>query len=254
MDLKRLVTQFAYRIEAKPEGGFIARASDPSAPTLEAPTRQELQNKIREKIFAAVSAEFPGLKLPSDGTQRQFAFHIEHTPGGGFSIHSADPSAEVIHATNENELQNHFVEKFVAFAGKHIAPELAQALFAQGAGVKVVVNGKTAINFKPGSEEHLDAPNPVAPALSTQSTATEFATLDGARFSGRDLSNDLGTIDNSPITPEPSNLSKFFRFVPVLLLICLPDLLLPAPVENALSKQKRAAGFPGGPVPTEFKV
>jgi hypothetical protein len=219
MDLKRLVTQFAYRIEPKPEGGFIARASDPSAPTLEAPTRQELQNNIREKIFAAVSAEFPGLKLPPDGTQRRLAFHIEHTPGGGFSIHSADPSAEVIHATDENELHNHFVEKFLAFAGQHIAPELAQALFAQGADIKVVVNGKTAINFNPGSEQQLNTPNAVAPALTSQNTGTEFANLDGARFTGGDLSNRLDTIDNSPITPEPSNLSKVFRLVPVLLLI-----------------------------------
>jgi hypothetical protein len=219
MDLKRLVTQFAYRIEPKPQGGFIARASDPSAPTLEAPTREELQNKIREKIFAAVSAEFPGLKLPSEGTQRQFAFHVERTPGGGFSIHSADPNAEVIHATNENQLQNHLVEKFLAFAGKHIAPELAQGLFAQGADTKVVVNGKTAINFGPASGEDLQMPNAGAPALTSQNTGAEFATLDGARVTGRDLGNGSGMIDNLPITPEPSNLSKVFRFLPVLLLI-----------------------------------
>ena len=73
MDLKRLVTQFVYRIEPKPEGGFIARATDPSVPPLEAATREELRKKIQEKIFAALSAEFPGLNLP-EGSQREFAF------------------------------------------------------------------------------------------------------------------------------------------------------------------------------------
>jgi hypothetical protein len=59
MDLKRLITQFAYRIEPKPEGGFIAHATDPSVPPLEAPTRQELQKKIQERIFAVISLNSP---------------------------------------------------------------------------------------------------------------------------------------------------------------------------------------------------
>jgi hypothetical protein len=54
-----------------------------------------LQKKIQERIFAAISAEFPNLKLPPEGNQRHFAFHIERTPEGSFSIHSADPNADV---------------------------------------------------------------------------------------------------------------------------------------------------------------
>ena len=147
MDLKRLITQFAYRIEPKPEGGFIAHATDPSIPPLEAPTRQELQKKIR-RVFAAISAEFPALKLPTDGSRRHFAFHIERTPEGSFSIHSADPNADVIHASTDDELQNHFLQKLVSFAGKHFMPELQQALAAQGTtDVKIVLNGKTAVTL-----------------------------------------------------------------------------------------------------------
>ena len=40
MELKRLITHFTYRIEPKPEGGFIAHATDPTVPPLEAPTRE----------------------------------------------------------------------------------------------------------------------------------------------------------------------------------------------------------------------
>jgi len=40
MEIKRLITQFTYAIAPKPEGGFIAHASDPNLPALEAPTRE----------------------------------------------------------------------------------------------------------------------------------------------------------------------------------------------------------------------
>ena len=93
MELKRIITKFTYRIEPKPEGGFIAHASDPSLPPLEAPTRLELQQKIQANISAALAAEFPGLKLPAENQELKFNFHIEAKPGGGFIIHSHDPGA-----------------------------------------------------------------------------------------------------------------------------------------------------------------
>jgi hypothetical protein len=211
MDLKRLITQFAYRIEPKPEGGFIAHATDPSVPPLEAPTRQELQKKIQERIFAAISAEFPALKLPADGSQRHFAFHIERTPEGSFSIHSADPNAAVIHASTDDELQNHFLQKLVSFAGKHFMPELQQALAAQGtADVKIVLNGKTAITL--GSNQANLAGLPQDPQLATQSSAPPTAaTLTDAGISR--------TIDNSPITPERSNFGTILKLALALLVI-----------------------------------
>jgi len=211
MDLKRLITQFAYRIEPKPEGGFIAHATDPSIPPLEAPTRQELQKKIQERIFAAISSEFPALKLPTDGSQRHFAFHIERTPEGSFSIHSADPNADVIHASTDDELQNHFLQKIVGFAGKHFMPELQQALAAQGtADVKIVLNGKTAVTL--GSHQANLAGLPQDPQLATQSSApATAATLTDAGISR--------TIDNSPITPERSNFGTILKLALALLVI-----------------------------------
>lgn len=218
MDLKRLVTQFAYRIEAKPGGGYIAHASDPSTPALEAPTREELQKKIQERILATFSAEFPGLKLPLNGTQQQLASHIERTPGGGFSIHSADPNSEVIHAATEKEFESHFLEKLAGFAGKALMPELAQAISTQIASgnIKVVVNRQS---FKPATSSlgiSLGLTKTPLPSAAGQSTASD---VPNATFNSSPQTNLSGTIDNSPITPEPSNFGKFLRLLPAVLLV-----------------------------------
>jgi hypothetical protein len=66
MELKHLIKSFTYRIEPKPEGGFVARAIEPSVPPLEAATREELQKMIQARVAEAMAAEFPGLKLPLD--------------------------------------------------------------------------------------------------------------------------------------------------------------------------------------------
>jgi hypothetical protein len=88
VELKQLITHFTYRIEPKPEGGFIAHASDPTVAPLEAPTRQELQQKIQATIVANLGAQFPTLKSAIEGQTSNFAFHIERKPGGGFILHS----------------------------------------------------------------------------------------------------------------------------------------------------------------------
>lgn len=63
MELKHL-TKITYRIEPKPEGGFIARPADPGVPPLEAPTREELLQKIQAKIAAELGSGLAGLELP----------------------------------------------------------------------------------------------------------------------------------------------------------------------------------------------
>ena len=127
MELKRLITHFTYRIAPKPEGGFIAHATDPTVPPLEAPTREELQQKIQADIAAGLAAEFPGLKLPLENQELKFAFHIECKPGGDFAIHSADPNIQSIEGATHEDIESHFAEKLIAFAGKHFMPELSQA-------------------------------------------------------------------------------------------------------------------------------
>src|SRR5213082_3025019 len=127
VELKRIITKFTYRIEPKPEGGFIAHASDPSLPPLEAPTRLELQQKIQANIAAALAAEFPGLKLPAQAGQVKFAFHIERKPDGGFAIQSADPNTPPIEGATHQDIESHFAEKLINFVGKHFVPELSEA-------------------------------------------------------------------------------------------------------------------------------
>jgi|HubBroStandDraft_6_1064221.scaffolds.fasta_scaffold00076_26 hypothetical protein len=79
METKRLTTQFSYRIEPKPEGGFIARSTDPAVPSLEAPTREELLQKIEASTGVALAAAFPGLKLPTGSDQLKFDVRTERS-------------------------------------------------------------------------------------------------------------------------------------------------------------------------------
>jgi len=123
MELKRLISHFTYRIEPKPGGGFIARPADPSVAPLEAPTREELQKKIQENSVAGLSAQFPGLKLPLENRDLQFAFHIERKPEGGFVIHSSDPNPQPIEVLTHNDIESRFAEKIIGFVGKHLTPE-----------------------------------------------------------------------------------------------------------------------------------
>jgi hypothetical protein len=145
--LTRLITQFTYRIEPKAGGGFIAHASDPNVPPLEAGTREELQAQIQARIAAELANEFPGLKVPLDRPGRKFEFHIEVKPGGGFTLHSADPNALPIDGATHDDLQSHVAEKLIAIAGKHAGPELALA-------IESGTRGAASVNASAGSLGH----------------------------------------------------------------------------------------------------
>jgi hypothetical protein len=214
MELKRLVTQFTYRIEPKPEGGFVAHATDPTIPVLEAPTREELQQKIQATIAAGLAKEFPGLKFPAEGEKLKFAFHIEHKPGGGFTIHSGDANTPAIEGASHDDIESPFIEKLTGLIGKHMMPELMQALAQQGNGtdIKVVVNRQT-FSTKAGSNTlGLDA----AKTFTSGPIQANGAKVGDAEFSNRPGAN-FGTIDNAPLTPEAGNW-KMFRFLLALLL------------------------------------
>src|SRR5437016_12404213 len=114
MVLKRLIKHFTYRIEPKPEGGFIAHASDPTLPSLEATTREELHRKIQANIAAGLASEFPGLKLRLENQARKFAFYVERSLGGGLAIHSADPNAAPIEGAAREDIESHIAERLIA--------------------------------------------------------------------------------------------------------------------------------------------
>jgi hypothetical protein len=219
MELKRLISHFTYRIEPKPGGGFIAHPADPSVAPLEAPTREELQKKIQENILAGLSAQFPGLKLPLENQDLQFAFHIERKPEGGFVIHSSDPNAEPIEVLTHNDMESHFAEKIIGFVGKHLTPELSQALAAQGnsGDIKVFVNRKTGVTVNAGSHtlslgiaRNLTAPT----SISNTTTIIEAA---NAKPTGGISGRLGGTISDTPIVPEASSSGKVFHFLLLVL-------------------------------------
>ena len=202
MELKRLISHFTYRIEPKPEGGFIAHASDPAIPPLEAATRQELQQKIQANIATALAAEFPALKLPLQNQGLKLAFHIERKPDGGFAIQSADPNTPPIEGATHQDIESHFAEKLLNFAGKHLGPEFSEALAKQGGlgEIRVSVKGLT---LKSGGHSVSlgSAPNVLPMGLSQ----SQGGTAAGAQLTKAQTNVDFGTIDNRPISPESNN-------------------------------------------------
>ena len=63
MDSKTITTKFRYRIEPKSEGGFIARAEEGSGETIEGATREEVQQKIDDKLTVLVEGMLHNDKL-----------------------------------------------------------------------------------------------------------------------------------------------------------------------------------------------
>jgi hypothetical protein len=217
VELKQLITHFTYRIEPKPEGGFIAHASDPTVAPLEAPTRQELQQKIQATIVANLGAQFPTLKSAIEGQTSNFAFHIERKPGGGFILHSGQD--EPIEVGTHDDLEGHVAEKLVNFVGKHFAPELAQALATQGTSgdIKVTVNRKIGFGVKAGSHSLSFGQNPSGQA---QLDGANVEDAKPAIFQGDAKLGDIGqSVRNQPITPESSGNWTMFFFLMLLMTV-----------------------------------
>jgi hypothetical protein len=213
MEIKRLITQFTYAIEPKPEGGFIAHASDPNMPPLEAPTREELQQKIQATIMSSLAARFPGLKLPQ-GQESKFSFHIESKPEGGFVLHSADSGAQPVEGTQE-QIESHFAEKIIGLAEK-FSPELKQALESQGVkgDVKVFVDRKT-FTVKGGSRSFSlgvgRSPLPSAGSGRSNEKSGEISNQNAASMGV--------TISDAPITPERSDTWRVFLLFLILMFV-----------------------------------
>jgi hypothetical protein len=213
VDIKRLVTHFTYRIEQKPDGGFIAHSSDPNLPPLEAPTRFELQHKIQDNIDSVLRSEFPGLNLPEN---KRVSFHLEKQADGTVAFHSSDPNSTTANAGTHEEVESHFAEKMFSLFGKqilsHLPPEMASQipsdLAAQlnSGNVKVFVEKKVTRS---------DSPSGAAGQLTT----TLFAPAPQSN-SGTD-SNFMNQATNaSPITPERNSGTGMLRVLLALAVIC----------------------------------
>jgi hypothetical protein len=226
MDLKRLITHFTYHIEPKPDGGFIAHATDLSLPPLEAPTRWELQQKIQQNIGAALAAEFPGLKLPLENQQLKVTFHIERTPDGSFTIHSSDPNAPSTEAA-PHEIESKFAEKLIGYMGKHFMSQLSPELAAQlGSGdIKVFVNRQASMPENAGllTPANAQGLSSAGSNLNLEFKA-EHGTLSNSTFEGANAGVLPGSTigyssDGSPIRRGTGGNWAILRFLLALLII-----------------------------------
>ena len=217
MEIKHLVSKYVYRIESKPEGGFVARATDPNAPTLEAATREELQQKIQSTVLAGLGADFPGLKLSSPSAEPRFSFHVEKRPDGGFDVHSSDQPSGPLNAASHDEVESHFAEKMLAFVGKHMlegAPEALRAQLTSG-DIKVFIKKNSGFTVSPDAlSAMLDGGS-----SSPQATAVDGNSVGITSNSPVTLGSSATPVDSSPITPVSEGGGKFLRILLALAIL-----------------------------------
>lgn len=211
MELKHIVQRCVYRIEPKPEGGFIARASDPSVAPIEGATREEVQQQIQAKLVATLGAAFPNLKLPESGKQVTFSMHVDRKPGGGFSVHTDNPGTPGLNPDAQEKF-DHYAEELLGFVDKHF-PHLSEQIASQVVGreLPIVVTTRTAQTAGPSLSRMFTPTQPI-PAGNTQGTGVESATI---RSSGLDPV----LLTSAPITPEASKSGSVLRFVLFTLMV-----------------------------------
>jgi hypothetical protein len=228
MEIKRLVSKYVYRIEPKPEGGFIARASDANVPPLEAATREELRQKIQSTILAGLGTDFPGLKLPSQSGELKFAFHVEKQPDGTFDIHSSDTPSGPFNAPNDDQVESHFAEKLISFVGKHMLQDVPEGLRAQlsSGDIKVFVHKSSGFTITTKHDGNAAEFRSLSQLFGDTRQGARPSSLMGPGDSGPIISNSPASsgaqntpIDSSPITPASESGGKFLLILLVLTIL-----------------------------------
>jgi hypothetical protein len=222
MEIKRLIQQFSYKIEPKPEGGFIARSSDPSVPPIEAPTREELETKIQANFAAALGLAFPGLNIPVEQRSVKFQVHIDRKPEGGFAVYSQEVGTPAMSPATHEKI-DHFAEELLGFVDKNF-PQLSQAIAAQATSkdIQFLTTGRANTTAAQGSQMTPAQPDLAQAILPAPTFQKMFAQSDGAQ------TIDAGTGDltraslvSTPITPEASSTKTFFRLLLFALMVAV---------------------------------
>ena len=214
MEIKRTISRVIYHIEPKPEGGFVARCSDPNVPALEAATRFELQQQIQTKVNAEIESRFPGLKIRLDQSEPE-SITFTANPDGSIFSESGNSSLQPADGV-KGAVEHWLADKAVSLVENNVPPELIEQLKHQqldgkikitvtkvGAGDKVrrdyvVANGNDLlsrfVNMTQKTSGASGASNPVS-----------------ASFSGTNLDS------TSPITRGGG--TSFFRFLAAALVV-----------------------------------
>jgi len=157
------------------------------------------------------------LKLPPQSHELKFSFHVERQPNGSFDVHSSDPGAVPITSASHDQVESHFIEKLISFAGKHMLPEASEALRAQlasGDSIKVFINKNSGFTVSNSHDSTANQPPQLASQPGAQFANSSIETASsGAIFSNSvpaTIENSSSPIDSSPITPGGGSSAKTF--------------------------------------------
>ena len=127
MEIKQTMN-VKYKIERKPDGGFVARSDDPAVPSIEAPTQEELSGKIQAEVFGKTLS---GLNLPFKLGKTLLDIQVDRKPGRVLTFNAATGDARVSEPATKEEMEE-FAKTFGGIVEKNF-PELGKALAAQAA-------------------------------------------------------------------------------------------------------------------------
>src|SRR3954470_25003516 len=210
MEIKRTISRIAYRIEKKPEGGFIARCSDLNVPPLEAASRFELEQQIQAKITAEMESQFPGLKIRLDQSEDKY-FACAAKSDGDILSESNNSSLQPAEGNVKNAVEHWLSDKAVSLVEKNLPPELIEQLKHQAVDGKITiavtkVSGKDKVRRDYVVSNGNDLVSRLVNRRQKTSGALEPSNPVSASFSGTNLDS------TSPITPV-SGSGPFLRFL-----------------------------------------
>ena len=194
-----------YRIEPNPEGGFTARSTDPSVAPLEAPTREELQRKVQEKIANEMLSGLGGRTLRLGNRIANFNFEVERKPEGNNTFRSA---GTILSGAADSADKNAQDTKLVADIIAKNFPEISRELATSGGTTKLIQV----------SQRQQD----VIVDVTRQRLGPTFTKLLQPSGHTKDVTTGDGAVSpmvNRPIIPEASGSWKILVILTTLLLL-----------------------------------
>jgi hypothetical protein len=155
--------KIGYRIEAKPSGGFIAVANDPTLGNVEGATREDVIQEVTARLANVAKTIKPI-------SSRKMSYRIEAKPGGGFVGYPSDPALGTVEGATGEEIQQK-IEGVVAELLRKRASQLEFGDVKVSVDRKVkFVSGKEAEQLLERLQEGNNAPLPTPPPIAPESS------------------------------------------------------------------------------------